>query len=113
MRAVLRATLAARRRARSTAAENSLLVYGLAFRFMAVFVMSQFIHVEIFYTLHLLSLRRHDHETQAAFSHAASSRARHTNTPATAPFAFPYFIASTFFSSSILSTLNPKISPNT
>ena len=27
--------------------------------------------------------------------------------------AFPYFTASTFFSSSILSTLNPKISPNT
>ena len=37
MRAVLRATLAARRRARPTAAENSLLVCGLAFRFMATF----------------------------------------------------------------------------
>jgi len=37
MRAVLRATLAARRRARPTAAENSLLVCGLAFRFTATF----------------------------------------------------------------------------
>ena len=37
MRAVLRATFAARRSARPTAAENSLLVLSLAFRFTAIF----------------------------------------------------------------------------
>jgi hypothetical protein len=37
MRAVLRATFAARRKARPTAAENSLLICSLAFGFMAIF----------------------------------------------------------------------------
>lgn len=75
MRAVLRATLAARRRARPTAAENSLLVYGLAFRFMATFP-TTLVH-RLSYQAHSSCLLKDDSASQNYSDCARSAGAHH------------------------------------
>ena len=90
MRAVLCATFAARRRARPTAAESSLLFRKSYFRFNVIALAIE----EYYCSYHTRS--KHLLKAYKIVPPVASASGNH-------------FIASAFFSSSIFSGLNPKI----